>query len=238
MLSSAASAQAPEASSVPGFRIGASSSAMMTGAPSWAVNADTPRENGQQSSGLTPFLSYNDTPAIDNAATSGSFREQSLADPYMGSDVPRRSSPYSMSRPTFGMNSNCLPSGQSVLSPNNVFNFSPGPSGPTATGTTQPNLEWAPPCDKFGQIHPSTRVAGAWRSIETVDTVLQDLGQGPTAPLKADTAANGIFVPPADVEVDMGFPPVDEAMQQQLLMDLFWPGWPPCLPEPHIVNDL
>lgn len=31
---------------------------------------------------------------------------------------------------------------------------------------------------------------------------------------------------------------MDEATQQRLLMDLFWPGWPPNLPEPNIVNDL
>jgi hypothetical protein len=36
----------------------------------------------------------------------------------------------------------------------------------------------------------------------------------------------------------VGLPPMDEAAQQQLLMDLFWPGWPPSLPEPHVVNDL
>jgi hypothetical protein len=31
---------------------------------------------------------------------------------------------------------------------------------------------------------------------------------------------------------------MDEVLQQKILMDLFWPGWPPNLPEPNIVNDL
>lgn len=31
---------------------------------------------------------------------------------------------------------------------------------------------------------------------------------------------------------------LDETIQQQILMDLFWPGWPPNMPEPTVVNDL
>ncbi len=228
MLSSAASAQMPEANVVPGLRNGALSSAMMTGAPSWAANSDNAKDNGQQSTGLTPFLSFSDSQAIDNAAAQKQAQERQPTEMSNGSGTSRRTSQYST-----GVTSDSCPAGPSVLSPNNFFNFSPGPSGPTAPGPTQ-NLNWAPPPGPDGQIQPSTRTEGPWRAVETVDTVLQGIGNPPVDEGGGDTSLGQS----TDVDMDPGFPPVDEAIQQQLLMDLFWPGWPPNLPEPHIVNEL
>lgn len=229
MLSSAASAQVPEPSSVPGLRNGASSSAMMTGTPLWSSQNDSSRNDGQQSSGLTPFLTFADSQAIDDAAAQKPSRDRQSTDPSSASSASRRAS---LNNPSpFGVNHISSPTGPTVLSPNNVFNFSPGPSGTIAPGQ---NINWAPPPGPDGKPQPSTRTEGPWRSVETVNTVFQSMDNGPAPPYE-DTSKNDQST---DIDMDPGFPPVDEAMQQQLLMDLFWPGWPINLPEPHIVNEL
>lgn len=240
MLSSAASAQMPETGGTTGLRTGASSSAMMTGVPSWGGANDSSRDNGQQSSGLTPFLSYADSQAIDNASAQRTSNErQATGSTDSGS---RRASQQPNNQSSFGMNLTSSPAVASVLSPNVVFNFSPGPSGPAAPGSQQTDSNWIPAPGPNGEIQPSTRTEGPWRSVETVDTVFQgasgnnDNNNNNTAQINADIDGYG-SIGQGDVDMD-GFPQVDEAMQQQLLMDLFWPGWPPNLPEPHIVNEL
>ncbi len=239
MLSSAASVQVPEPSDVTGLRSGAASSAMMTGAPSWTTNNGN-RDSNQQSTGLTPFLSYSDSQAIDAAASQNAkpANQRQATTSTNDSGTSRRSSQQS-GQSSFGMTSNSSPAVPSGLSPTNVFNFSPAASGPTAPTalTAQQNLNWAPPPEADGQIQPSDRTEGPWRSIETVDTVFQGVNNSNAAPMNADASGFAAVGQNGDVDMD-GFPQVDEAMQQQLLMDLFWPGWPPNLPEPHIVNEL
>ncbi|WWD15819.1 hypothetical protein CI109_100243 [Kwoniella shandongensis] len=108
-----------------------------------------------------------------------------------------------------------------MLSPNGVFNFSPGETF---------SAPW-PPID----VGDTTFAASA-----TLNASWQ-MG-GNTAPLttgmkKPDSI--GVDDPmETDINLDGLQAGLDAAMQQQLLMDLFWPGWPPNLPEPNVVNDL
>jgi hypothetical protein len=76
-----------------------------------------------------------------------------------------------------------------------------------------------------GRLEPSTRTEGPWRGVETVTSVL---GQQTNAMPDIQATSQ-----PVDSNAEF-----NEAMQQQLLLDLFWPGWPQHLPEPNIVNDL
>lgn len=94
-------------------------------------------------------------------------------------------------------------------------------------------------------LQPSTRTEGPWRGIETADTVFAPTG------MKFDKDGIPLDQPPLypqpkqqDSTESFGMPDnqdgtvPDEILQQRILMDLFWPGWPPNLPEPNIVNDL
>ena len=231
MLSSAASEQIPESVNVRGFRSGASQSAMMTEASSWNPAS---KDSEQQPTGLTPFLSYNDSQAIDNASASIETSQGQTPD-HTAEFASRRPTQYSISRLSNGGNAGSSPAPNSLLSPMNVLNFSPGPSGPNISDPAPNNLNWAPPPGPDGQIQPSNRLEGPWRSIETVDTVFQNFGNDVPS-LKDPTAGLPIQQAP-DVDME-GLEGIDEAVQQQLLMDLFWPGWPANLPEPHIVNEL
>ena len=223
---------------MPGLRSGASSSAMMTGAPSWATSSDNFKDSGQQSTGLTPFLSYVDPQAIDNAAAQRRPNERQMIEDSNQTNTSRRTSQQSTNYSSNALNKHLSPIGPSVLSPNVVFNFSPGPTGPSTPGVNRDNVNWAPPPGLDGKPQPTERTEGPWRSVETVDTVFQGITNGPAPASKGDAAGLASFEQSADADTDPGFPPVDEMMQQQLLMELFWPGWPPNLPEPHIVNEL
>ena len=66
-------------------------------------------------------------------------------------------------------------------------------------------------------------------SMAQFNTVNMDLG--------AQVLAQDELMPEIVTAVQEDFV-LDETLQQQILMDLFWPGWPPNLPEPNIVNDL
>ena len=222
MLSSAATAQTnpdDNLNNVPGLRNGASESTMMTS--TWAA---TPGKDGS-STGLTPFLSFADNQA---AQPSNEQPQQSVPEkmiPGEGSTVGSDSRQSTLQTPNSGSHetsSRAVPDGlpQFAFS-TNFFSLPNDPlSGTIPCGT---NLNWPPPVTTAG-LQPSTRTEGPWRGIETVDSTYPQ-------PKNANDRSNG------DVDNNMPFI-ADEAIQQQLLMDLFWPGWPPNLPEPHIVNDL
>lgn len=91
------------------------------------------------------------------------------------------------------------------------------------------NLNWPPPVGDAG-LQPSTRTEGPWRGIETVSSVF---GQQQQQQPSMDIPVIDINQQSAESTNEM-----NEAIQQQLLLDLFWPGWPQYLPEPNIVNDL
>lgn len=116
------------------------------------------------------------------------------------------------------------------------------------------NATWAAANGNAGTsfgLQPSTRTEGPWRGVETADTVFANTG------LKYDKDGVSIEQPPMYNSIPMPTGPgeqagmgnnganggaaefvMDEVLQQKILMDLFWPGWPPNLPEPNIVNDL
>jgi len=192
-----------------------------------------------QSTGLTPFLTM-------EQEESGRFVEQTSTSS-MTSDSRRQSEGAADSS-----------AGPSILSPNGVFNFSPSPMAGVQSDnkTSDPNMVWATaynagnattlgcPMTSDG-LQPSTRTEGPWRGVETVDSAFATTGakydrdgipleQPPLyPPNKAEGSGDSFTV--LD-NLDASVP--DEVLQQRILMDLFWPGWPPNLPEPNIVNDL
>jgi hypothetical protein len=100
-------------------------------------------------------------------------------------------------------------------------------------GSTVPDNEQMPSLNESGRLTPSKRLDGPWRGVETVDSVFAASMQA--AGVHEINAQGMDFGTVNGVD---GLLSVDEVIQQQLLMDLFWPGWPASLPEPHIVNDL
>jgi hypothetical protein len=119
----------------------------------------------------------------------------------------------------------------------------------------QANIIWAAANDTDGPnstfgLQPSTRTEGPWRGVETVENIFGGSGA------KFDKDGISLEQPPlynpypasgtdqmAAADINIGNAAnveymMDETLQQKILMDLFWPGWPPNLPEPNIVNDL
>lgn len=146
------------------------------------------------------------------------LRTESIdVDPPIPSQSRRTSSHQSPNEVSSGDSS----SGPTILSPDGVFNFSPG-------DTTQ-IYDWPPSLQPGAVLEPSTLLQGSWKGVETVDSVfaasladLQDPGVNMNGNINMDGLQAGL----------------DAAMQEQLLLDLFWPGWPNELPEPNIVTDL
>lgn len=86
---------------------------------------------------------------------------------------------------------------------------------------------------------PNTRTEGPWRDVETVNSVFGAAGPN----IKDETGQPPVYDPIPNIgNIDPAAGSaefvMDEVLQQKILMDLFWPGWPPNLPEPNIVNDL
>ena len=197
----------------PGLRAGASENAMMSS--TWAA---TPTDN-MQSTGLTPFLSFADNQeaslASDVRPPPVPHRAETGQSEGMDSNVSRRSS-------AGGSISISDASPQIPQMPRGTTYSFLGAVGPNGENV---NVNWMPAVGPEG-LQPSTRTEGPWRGVETVSSVFgqQQVPVEPIAELSSQQA---------DPMNDF-----NEAMQQQLLMDLFWPGWPQYLPEPNIVNDL
>lgn len=231
MLSAAAAAKPPqhsEANSFPysmanGLRDGASEATMMTGATGVVWPGGTSRDTITTSIGFTPLFSFGDS---DIAAPPQQQREAGiteLLDSKASSDRPTPGLHIGSSGSSAGHSTGLTPftvpdqSPAPALSPSGVFNFTPGPSGPTA----------ASPRDALPFRGP------LWRGVDTVESVL-NVANG-----FADTSRSAeIGNPPEPFQSMDDLPQLDDATQQQLLLDLFWPGWPVHLPEPHIVNAL
>lgn len=263
ILSAAATEQAPGSThrnGSGGLRAGASGSAMMNGATGTSFpNLSRYTEMPQQpyTTGLTPSFTFDDLQQTGGLETRPQIVEHDSA----GSGVSMHSQPPigSASISPFGPSLSSTASDPIPLTPSGVFNFSPGPPEPVNY-----NFESAPLPDRNGYIQPSTRLEGPWRGIETIDSFVSaaqarasgKLGVVPpdqqnfmpidplTDPSKyvppmpnlnfGQTAPSQTFAAPEQTFV----PPMEEDIQQQLLMELFWPGWPAGLPEPHIVHDL
>ncbi|WVR05102.1 hypothetical protein IAU60_002114 [Kwoniella sp. DSM 27419] len=190
------------------------SSGLMGNGPMWGEKpSDT-------LNGFNPMFNFNGT------------QQEAKISPGLNSEESRRSSLQNPSPP--GVSSSDGSSAPpNILSPNGVFNFSPGPSG-----LSEPlGAQWPVYVESEG-LQPSTKVDGPWRGVETVESVFtasinnmstQDFD---AAPMAQDNAME------TEINLDDLQAGLDAAMQQQLLMDLFWPGWPMNLPEPNVVNDL
>ncbi|WWC69552.1 uncharacterized protein I206_103494 [Kwoniella pini CBS 10737] len=141
------------------------------------------------------------------------------------SQESRRSSSQNL---TPGSNTGESSQGPAILSPGGVFNFSPG-------DTTSTNFmsNWPPPESITGIVEPGTKDDGPWKVVESIETVFA-AGANPSSQpnFGGDTNMD------TEINLDGLQAGLDAAMQQQLLMDLFWPGWPINLPEPNVVNDL
>ena len=189
--------------------------------------------------------------------------DQSSADP---GSTHRRESAYSMSGSSAqGNNASRQQSGVFTippLTPSAIFNFPPTPidAGPAAAAaaaapasaaafTKGESQAYVPQYDEQGNMKPSDKLDGPWRAVETADTLLasanMSLNSGHVNGVNVNVNVNGngmagvqFTTQDAAEGVVPDLPPMDDAMQQQLLMDLFWPGWPANLPEPNIVNDL
>lgn len=244
ILSSAATAQAPAVAEseavLPGLRSGASEDTMMSG-----------------STGLTPFFTM-DTPHPEQAEAFPRFQEISTS----------TSSVSSASRRQSDQDPSPAPPPINPLSPNNVFTFSPGPSGPAASSTaaaaapgqpcpvtgTRLNQSWETNMTTMPGLYgvrAQDQTEAAWRGGKVNDNsyfktgthidiscITSNVTQTQTTipDITTNTVANE-QIPNISTAGQAEFV-LDETMQQQLLMDLFWPGWPPNMPEPNIVNDL
>lgn len=121
-----------------------------------------------------------------------------------------------------------------MLSPNGVFNFSPAPSGPTWNPTnTEPTKQ------------SSGDSASSWRGLESAlpQMSANSYADGANGPIETaaldEIAASKAAAFQQSIGVDsFGGVAMDGVLDNQILMDLFWPGWPPNLPEPPVVNAL
>ena len=215
MLSSAATDRAPAQQQQSGVRPGAqASTTTLASTPNFA-NWGPVRPQGDMSA-PSPMFTFSGSTQVNRS------QDASRQNSQRGSE--------SSASNTASVNASAAPA---ILSPNGVFNFSPGPTG--MTPGQNGNNQW-PPMPPNGQLEPSTRIEGPWRAVETVETFVAGNSQSGNEPL---TTFSGVILGQDQLGGDAATALVnDEALQQQLLMDLFWPGWPPCLPEPHIVNDL
>ncbi|WVO12766.1 hypothetical protein L204_100374 [Cryptococcus depauperatus] len=176
--------------------------------------------------------------------------------PPMPGDLSRRPSQLNDNSPG-NMTSGDSSAGPNILSPSELFNFSP------ADTTNQwSNL----PCDQppdhsldlmDAKVEPHKQ---DWRGVEGFETIdvsafmaqthstashitniCRSGGNVAAAATKSSTEAR---VPTSDIPIEMetdmdGLQAgLDAVMQQQLLMDIFWPGWPAKLPEPNVVHEL
>jgi hypothetical protein len=232
MLSSAATSQFENPISANGLRSGAQEDAMMSNilAPSpgaWINELDPAKDKSLN--GIFFESPQKEMPSISHQNSIGS-----------GSNS-RPSTQSGSSQSPFNFNSAPSPAGPSVLSPNGIFNFSPGLTGPIA---------W-PPASSFtdGKMNAAMSNDGPWRRIETIQTVFEgsnvtDQDRVAAAELKGglgqpDGMAPMIFDHPINFDnVEANPFQIDDDVQQQLFMDLFWPGWPANLPEPPVVNEL
>ncbi|WVF72289.1 hypothetical protein IAT40_007102 [Kwoniella sp. CBS 6097] len=216
MLSSAASKQAQDAS--------ADTGPVWGGGPLDQLQTDNVQ-------GFKPMFMFNNA---QQQASRNTFDAD--ISPGITSEDSRRSS---LQNPnSSGITESDSNSAPSMLSPNGIFNFSPGPSGPMDPSQHSLGSQWPPIQIGPDGLQPSTKTDGPWRAVETIETVLQASMSSFTGPdLDPMPGQDGSGMD-TDINLDGLQAGLDAAMQQQLLMDLFWPGWPMNLPEPNVVNDL
>lgn len=154
-----------------------------------------------------------------------------------GSDTSRRSSSLHNNTSTPNLTSGESSSGANILSPGEIFNFSPADISNDAWNGAVPDINdqnksqnWQSfnPNDLSSTVDPLKGQA-QWRGLESVSATFATTMNGNVgADLQMET----------EISMDGLEAGLDAAMQQQILMDLFWPGWPAKLPEPNVVNDL
>lgn len=242
MLSAAATVHAPEvgeSTTFGGLRAGVTGAAMMNGATGTFV-APAPATSPNYHTGFTPSFSFDDLQQVPDIPRPPSqpVWAQTQSDYTSGNvGMPPPSHPNSTT--------SSGPSEPIALTPSGVFNFSPGPPEPV----TYPSM---PIPDRQGMPPPSTTsYPGPWLGqvkLPSVDEAsplhvkFQFMRPAPEAAQLPLPSSSGSTMPglgaPQAIPAPLISPPFEEDMQQQMLMDLFWPGWPPGLPEPHVVNEL
>ncbi|OWZ59311.1 hypothetical protein C356_01070 [Cryptococcus neoformans c45] len=153
------------------------------------------------------------------------------------SETSRRSSSLHNNTSTPNLTSGESSSGANILSPGEIFNFSPADISNDAwkgavpdTNDQNKSQNWQSfnPNDLSSTVDP-LKGQPQWQSLESVSatfTTTVDGNVGRDLQMETEINMDGL---------EAG---LDAAMQQQILMDLFWPGWPAKLPEPNVVNDL
>lgn len=224
----------------------ATKSATVTGAPTTENDAIPPNPwagfMGPQAASPGTFLD------MLSSAANGQNGPTNLVQPLWTSGDRSESlagfSPFMSSIPdptggSFGMangNGNRMSPAPAMLSPGNVFNFSPAPSGPAAT------LQWSGPDVEMDGTQPACmnqRGDATW-GVNSLQSALQEPGVPGRQGSGDRTAIEEIN---AQKAADFAASYMDDAngtagLDPQLLLDLFWPGWPPNLPEPAVVQQL
>lgn len=154
------------------------------------------------------------------------------------SETSRRSSSLHNNTSTPNLTSGESSAGANILSPGEIFNFSPADisndpwNGAVldADDRSEPKNWQSFNAKDFSSITVDpVKGQPQWQGLESVSATFTTTVDGNVA---VDTQME------TAISMDGLETGVDPAMQQQILMDLFWPGWPAKLPEPNVVNDL
>lgn len=154
------------------------------------------------------------------------------------SETSRRSSSLHNNTSTPNLTSGESSAGANILSPGEIFNFSPADISndpwngavPDADDRSEPkNWQSFNAKDFSSTTLDPVKGQAQWQGLESVSATFTTTVDGNVA---VDTQME------TEISMDGLETDVDPAMQQQILMDLFWPGWPAKLPEPNVVNDL
>lgn len=202
MLSTAASAQAgSSANGLSNSNAGSNNNAgMKEGVAEDIMMSTAYVATPNQSTGLTPFLSFAENeayapPQPERQSTQSSFSSES-------------------NQPTAQASADSVTSAWASGSCLSINSMRLGPAKASNEMSIGP-----------GGLEPSTRTTGPWRGVETIESTLVNL-QASMQQVDAGVNINGEMLT------------ADEDVQNQIFMDIFWPGWHQHLPEPHIVNEL
>jgi hypothetical protein len=214
MLSQAATTHIGEPETIAGQKI-VEESTMMSGP--WGM---TPGPDGP--TGLTPFLSFMDNQQAQLASDRPEVdRQESGASSHVNIDYnnpSRRTSQQGSNDSPLNIGPNRTMS--DIFPQNATYDTTIPSSEPRACG-----LAWQSVDADFG------RPAGTWRQVDTTKNTFGQSG----AKLPEVTPAP---IQISDLIDENNGSGIDAETQQQILLDLFWPGWPPQVPQPHILHEL
>lgn len=160
------------------------------------------------------------------------------------------------------------PSDTPMLSPNNIFNFSPAPTGPgvqapSGSGSDTPatysmssvlniaqQMGGLTGVSSLGGAHVPTMPPGSTNNMgpplsEDIRINLQNAatslanGGGGDANMEHNSTTSKNKSQSSSFDSDpISAMAADGVLDSRMFMDLFWPGWPPNLPDPNVVQQL